>query len=70
MNDQRSDFYRDYAVSLVRSGDVAGAEEILVKAEEKGISSVDLLLVNGEVKKAGKENPGGLYLSQIREKAT
>lgn len=52
MNDQRPDFYRDYVISLVRVGDASKAEEILVEAEAKGLSSIDLLLVNGELKKA------------------
>lgn len=51
-DDSRPEFYRDYVISLVRDGKISKAEEVLGQAGEKGISSVDLLLVNGELKKA------------------
>lgn len=52
-NDSNPDYYRDYAIALVREGDSGKAEKVLRQAEEKGISSIDLLLVNGELAKAG-----------------
>lgn len=52
MEDTRPEFYRDYVISLVRNNEVDKAEEALKEAEEKGISSIDLLLANGELKKA------------------
>ncbi|MDE7009435.1 MAG: tetratricopeptide repeat protein, partial [Lachnospiraceae bacterium] len=45
-------------ISLVRDGKVSKAETVLKQAEEKGISSVDLLLVNGELKKAKGDYEG------------
>lgn len=57
-DDSRPEFYRDYVISLVRDGKVSKAEEVLRQAEEKGISSVDLLLVNGELKKAKGDYEG------------
>lgn len=57
-DDTRPEFYRDYAISLVRAGKVTAAEEVLGQAEEKGISSVDLLLVKGELKKAKGDYEG------------
>lgn len=58
MNGQRPDFYRDYVISLVRVGDASRAEEMLAEAEAKGLSSIDLLLVNGELKKAKVDYEG------------
>lgn len=58
MDDQRPEFYRDYVIALVRNGNLPKAEETLAKAEEKGISSIDLLLVNGELKKAKRNYEG------------
>lgn len=57
-DDSRPDFYRDYVISLVRGGKVPEAEEVLRQAEKKGISSVDLLLVNGELKTAKGDYEG------------
>lgn len=57
-DDSRPEFYRDYVISLVRDGKVSKAETVLRQAEEKGISSVDLLLVNGELKKAKGDYEG------------
>lgn len=57
-DDTRPEFYRDYVISLVRAGKVATAEEVLKQAGEKGISSVDLLLVKGELKKAKGDYEG------------
>lgn len=58
MDDQRPEFYRDYVIALVRNGNLPKAEETLVKAEGEGISSIDLLLVNGELKKAKGDYAG------------
>lgn len=60
MDDQRPDFYRDYVIALVRNDNLPKAEEALKQAEEKGISSVDLLLVNGELKKAKGDFEGAV----------
>ena len=58
MEDTRPEFYRDYVISLVRNNEVDKAEEALKEAEEKGISSIDLLLANGELKKAKGDYEG------------
>lgn len=58
MEDTRPEFYRDFVISLVRNGEVDKAEEALKEAEEKGISSIDLLLANGELKKAKGDYEG------------
>lgn len=58
MDDQRPEFYRDYVIALVRNGNLPKAEETLAKAEGEGISSIDLLLVNGELKKAKGDYEG------------
>ncbi len=57
-NDGNPEYYRDYVISLVRQGEITAAEESLAKAEEKGISSIDLLLMNGELKRARGEYDG------------
>lgn len=57
-DDSRVEFYRDYVISLVRDGKIPEAEEVLRQAGEKGISSVDLLLINGELKKAKGDYEG------------
>lgn len=57
-DDSRPEFYRDYVISLVRDGKMSKAEEVLRQAGEKGISSVDLLLVNGELKKTKGDYEG------------
>ncbi|MCI6713622.1 MAG: protein kinase [Lachnospiraceae bacterium] len=58
MEDAGPEFYRDYVISLVRNNEVDKAEEALKEAEEKGISSIDLLLANGELKKAKGDYEG------------
>lgn len=58
MDDQRLEFYRDYVIALVRNGNLPKAEETLAKAEGEGISSIDLLLVKGELKKAKGDYAG------------
>ena len=57
-DESKPEFYRDYVIALVRIGEVERAEAALSEAEEKGISSVDLLLVNGELKKAKGDYTG------------
>ncbi len=57
-DDSRPEFYRDYVISLVRDEKISNAEEALRQAGEKGISSVDLLLINGEMKKAKGDYKG------------
>ena len=54
-NDGKPEYYRDYVISLVRQGEINAAEESLAEAETKGISSIDLLLMNGELKRARGE---------------
>lgn len=58
MDDQRPEFYRDYVIALVRNDNLLKAEETLTEAEGEGISSIDLLLVNGELKKAKGDYEG------------
>lgn len=55
---QRAEFYRDYIVSLVRNGNLSGAEDALMQAEERGVSSIDILLASGELKKAKGDYEG------------
>lgn len=54
-NGEKPEYYRDYVISLVRQGKIDAAEESLAEAETKGLSSIDLLLMNGELKKARGE---------------
>ena len=48
-NEEDPDYYRDYAIALVRMGELEEAETVLRTAEMKDISSVDLLLIEGEL---------------------
>lgn len=57
-NDENPEYYRDYVISLVRMGEISAAEESLAEAETKEISSVDLLLMKGELKRASGDYMG------------
>lgn len=57
-NGENPDYYRDYVISLVRLNQNEKAKEALEQAQEKGISSVDLCLINGEMKKAEQDYEG------------
>lgn len=54
-NSTNPDYYRDYVIALARNGNGEAAKEALAEAEENGISSVDLMLVNGELEKLDGE---------------
>lgn len=54
-NSANPDYYRDYVIALARNGNEEAAKEALSEAEESGISSVDLMLVNGELEKLDGE---------------
>lgn len=59
---QYSDYYRDYIVALVRAGYEETAGEELLAAQEQGIESVDIDLVNAELLVYNKE-----YSEAMRE---
>jgi serine/threonine protein kinase len=48
-------YYRDYAISLARIGDVTGAEQILEKARELNLEADSLNLLSGEIAFAKSE---------------
>ena len=52
-NEENPEYYRDYAIALVRVNKLEEAETVLQTARMKGVSSVDLLLVEGELQNAG-----------------
>ncbi|MDO4623184.1 MAG: protein kinase [Eubacteriales bacterium] len=47
-NDKGS-YYRDWAISLIRSGELDEADQVLEQAEDAGVESADLNLVRGEL---------------------
>lgn len=49
LNSDNPDFYRDYAISLARTGQVDEARELLVTAEKLGLQDDSLALLRGEV---------------------
>lgn len=57
-NGENPDYYRDYVIAFVRDGQISKAEEVLKEAREKEISTVDLCLINGELKKAEGDYTG------------
>ncbi len=48
-------YYRDYAVSLARAGDINGAEDIISKVGSLGLDSESLDLLNGELSFAKRD---------------
>lgn len=54
-NGDNPEYYRDYVIALVRADQIEKAEAVLQTAKEKGISSIDLFLIDGELQLA-KEN--------------
>lgn len=48
-NSQNGEYYRDYAISLARTGDADKASEILEKATELGLSEENICLVESEI---------------------
>ena len=60
------EYYRDYAISLARTGDIANAENVLVKAESLGLDAESLDLLNGEIGFAKREyNDAVVYFGRI-----
>jgi serine/threonine protein kinase len=53
-------YYRDYAISLARTGEVAEAEQILEKAKSMGLEADSLHLLNGEISFTKKEYDNAL----------
>lgn len=49
MNPDNSDYYRDYAIALAYNGKVGEAEQVLNEAKEKGLASVEVRYVEGEI---------------------
>ena len=50
-NGENPDYYRDYAIALARQNELGKAKDVLQTARTKGLSTDDLLLVEGELKK-------------------
>lgn len=57
-NDRNPDYYRDYVISLARQQKIEEARAALAEAENGGVSSVELCLMRGELKKAQKDYAG------------
>lgn len=55
-----SDYYRDYGIALVRSGNVTLAEEALRQAKALGVSDAGLYLLTGEIAAAGGSYEEGI----------
>ena len=49
MDESNPDYFRDYAIALVRNGKKAQAEDVLEEAEEKGLMESQISLVRGEI---------------------
>ena len=63
-------YYRDYAISLARTGDIAGAEKILADAGSLGLDSENLNLLNGEISFAKQEYDKSVeYLESVTNSA-
>lgn len=54
LNNTNPEYYRDYAISLVRSGDINGAKTLLSKANDIALSNDSLNLLRGEISYADK----------------
>lgn len=48
-------YYRDYAISLARTGDISGAEKVLKTAESLGLEADSLNLLEGEISFAKRD---------------
>ncbi len=55
IDSSRSDYHRDYAISLARAGRSQEARAALQRAEENGLASAGLSYVNGEILMAEKQ---------------
>jgi pentatricopeptide repeat protein len=53
-------YYRDYAISLAKTGDVAEAERVLEKARALNLDADSLNLLNGEIDFAKQEYEGAI----------
>ena len=49
MDESNPDYFRDYAIALVRNGKKAQAEDVLEEAKEKGLMESQISLVRGEI---------------------
>lgn len=59
-------YHRDYAITLARLGDVAGAREELKKAELLKLDAVSLNLLNGEIDYASKKYSSAIkYFGEV-----
>ncbi len=52
----RPEYYRDYGIALVETGDVKMAEECLAQARALGLADDSLLLLDGEIRAANGES--------------
>lgn len=59
LNNENSEYYRDYAISLARIGDTIKASEILGEAIELGIASDSVYLIKGEIDLSDGAYPSG-----------
>jgi len=59
LNNENSEYYRDYSISLARTGDTTRASVILKEAIELGIASDSVYLINGEIDFSDGEYPSG-----------
>ncbi len=63
-------YYRDYAISLARTGDVDGAEKILSDAGSLGLDNENLNLLSGEISFAKQEYDKSVeYLEPVTNSA-
>jgi serine/threonine-protein kinase len=56
-NQNNAEYYRDYAIALVRLGDISGAESLLLTVESMGLGGDSLSLLRGEIAYANGEYP-------------
>lgn len=49
LDPENSDYYRDYAIALAYTGDMKKAEQALETAKSRGLNSVDINYVQGEI---------------------
>lgn len=57
-NEDNSEYYRDYAISLARTGKIESAEEILDRAVAKGLNDIGIKLIMAEIYLVNKEYQG------------
>lgn len=54
-NEDNSEYYRDYAISLVRDGKTGSAQAALTKAIEKGLDDDGIMVIQGELSLMNKD---------------